>query len=155
MANDEVRLQSGDPVELKAIVVDAEDFRLGAAQLRLCPRPHFEWLVAPPFRHGDRHDTNSEQIILLGETGTHHPSRWCRNCGLSEAMLDRYRPVGGCAVCHAGVPHTDDKQSGCASSAKETASVDVHGASVARVFQAGFAISKFACTNADLLMLAR
>lgn len=85
--DDQIGFERGDRADLNA-VGEVQHGGLRAAQLALRPRPDAERLIAEPVGDGDRNDTESEQVVLLGEARADHALRWAGNLGLAEGVLD-------------------------------------------------------------------
>jgi hypothetical protein len=90
--HDQIRFQAGDLLHLNP-VIQVQHNGFGAAELRLRPRPHAEWLVAEPIGHRDRDDSQCQQVVLSGEAGAHHPLGRLGDGRLTERVRDGERAV--------------------------------------------------------------
>jgi hypothetical protein len=93
-ADDQVRAQRGDPLELEPVLV-AQDGRLGGAQRPAGPRPDRVGLLAVPLRGGDRLLAEREHDVLLGEADHGDAPRIGGHGGRAEAVCHGDREHAG------------------------------------------------------------
>jgi hypothetical protein len=86
-ADDEVRAQRGDALELEAVLV-AQDGRLDGPQRPARPRPDRVGLLAVPLRRRDRLLAEREHDVLLGEPDNGDAPRLGGHGRRAEAVRD-------------------------------------------------------------------
>ena len=90
IVDDQVGLQTCDLVNLDS-VIKVKHNGFGVGQFGLGPWPHSERLVTEPVGHRDRHDSERQQIVLLGEAGADDPLGRLGNGRLAESVGDGHR----------------------------------------------------------------